>query len=235
MAETEDVWKAGAQNFMRIEHTSQKRVLHPRLAKLINDHAPASMLDFGCGDGRILELLHPGIDIAVYDTSPAMIDMVTDRMGDRLKGIYSASEEIPRAAFDLVLMTMVVICLRDRKELDDAFALISEVLAPGGTALVATSHPCFRQYEFSNFHTSFGRGQHLDYLAQGLPFQVTLEDSPEQTITFTDHHWSFSETLNSIIRSGMIITEVIETPDDLDHPRAHKGLPAFLIIQATKP
>ena len=100
---------------------------------------------------------------------------------------------------------------------------------------MATSHPCFRQYEFSNFHTSFGRGQHLDYLAQGLPFQVTLEDSPEQTITFTDHHWSFSETLNSIIRSGMIITEVIETPDDLDHPRAHKGLPAFLIIQATKP
>lgn len=235
MAETKDVWNAGAQDFMRIEHTSQKRVLHPLLARLINEKGRGKLLDFGCGDGRILELLRPEIEISVYDTSPAMINMVTTRMRKRLQGVFSTPDHITPAAFDLVLMTMVIICLKDRDELDSAFNLISASLVSGGEAIIATSHPCFRQYEFSNFRTSFGHGQFLDYLAPGLPFQVTLEDTPNETITFTDHHWSFSDTLNSIIRSGLVIQEVIETPDDMSHPNANKGLPAFLIIKATKP
>lgn len=234
MGETKDIWNAGAGQFMGIEHTSQKEILHPRLAAMVNQCAPGRMLDFGCGDGRILDAIDPAIEISVFDTSSAMLQLVQEKSGPRLKNIYAHVEAIPPGYFDLVLMSMVVICLRDQAELDGAFQTMARVARPGADVVIATSHPCFRQYDFSNYHTSFGRGQELDYLKPALPFKVTLEDSPSATVTFTDYHWSLSDTVNAIARAGLSIVEMIEPPDDMRHPRANKNLPTFLIIKTKR-
>lgn len=234
MDETKDTWRKGAGTFMAIDHTSQKVILHPRLAAMVNECAPKDMLDFGCGDGRILTAIEPSIGISAFDTSAEMLRLVRTRSDVRIKHLYSEAEAIPADAFDLVLMSMVVICLRDRAELEGAFRTIARVSKPGADVLVATSHPCFRQYDFSNFHTSFGRGQELDYLKPGVPFKVTIEDSPIESVTFTDYHWSLSDTVNAMAKCGLSIVEMIEPPDDLKHSRANRTLPTFLIIKAKK-
>ena len=74
----------------------------------------------------------------------------------------------------------------------------------------------------------------MEYLKPALPFQVTLEDSPTSTLTFTDYHWSLSDTVNAIARAGLSIVEMFEPPDVMQHPRANKNLPTFLIIKTKR-
>lgn len=73
----------------------------------ITEHfpAPCRVLDFACGDGRVLtHLMDAGYEVEGYDTCPAAIERLKAHRPDAI-----ASTKMPRRKFDVVLMLAVLI------------------------------------------------------------------------------------------------------------------------------
>ncbi len=227
-----NIWSENAKKFMMLEHTSQKNILHPLLAKLINNENPELMLVFGCGDGRVLKMIKNETIIDVYDINREMLEFAECNAGERIRRYYNDITQAPTNQYDIVLLSMVLVCIGNPKEYYDVLSNINRVKKVTGKVIIAVSHPCFRDRRFSNFSTSYSDKQPFKYLNDGEPFDVTIEDQMPPSVAFTDFHWSLSFTVNKIIEAGMQIISIIETTDDLNHPNANIYQSPFLIIKA---
>jgi trans-aconitate 2-methyltransferase len=91
------------------------------------------VLDAGCGTGRVtaalLERLPRGEVVAV-DGSPAMIDAVRERLGDRVEAFVADLQDLELdRPVDAILSTATLHWVPDH---DRAFARLRDALAPGG-------------------------------------------------------------------------------------------------------
>ena len=227
-----DIWSANSSKFMDVAHTSQKKILHPTLAKLINEQQPSNLLDYGCGDTRILSLIDKKIAVDVHDINIEMLELAKLKNGKRINNYYQSKELIPTGHYDVVLMSMVLVCIKSEEEYLKVLQNIQTSKKETGRALIAVTHPCFRDRWFSNFHTSYSESYPFKYLKEGEPFDVFIEDETPPSVAFTDYHWTFSFTLNAIIRAGMIIERVIETPDDESSSNYNDAFSTFLVVVA---
>lgn len=216
---------------MSIEHSSQKNVLHPQLSKIINSSKCKKLLDYGCGDGRLLKLIRKNIKISIFDSSPQMLEIAQKNLKSRISEVYYKVEEIPKHSFDCVLISMVLMTIKKQKDVNRVLSKARESLKHSGFALIAVSHPCFRQYRFSSFSTNVNKNKKFNYFKEGFPFLVDIHDNPQRKIVFEDYHWSVSNTINMIIKSGFIIDEVIETKDDIKSENYNSKYSPFLIIK----
>ena len=109
-----------------------------RLAQEIAAHAPAQVLDIGCGTGNYAHALQQltQAQIVGVDPSPGMLaqarqknPLVSFRQGD--------AERLPcdAGAFDLVYMTDVI---HHIPHIDGLFGEVRRVLKPGGAACIVT-------------------------------------------------------------------------------------------------
>lgn len=227
-----DIWSANASRFMNVIHTSQERVLHPTLARLVNEQQPSKLLDYGCGDTRILDLIDKRSVVDVHDINVEMLELAKFRNGRRISNYYQAKEQIPVDYYDAVLLSMVLVCIGSEAEYLEVLRSVERSKRKEGRAYIAVTHPCFRDRAFSNFHTSYVEEQPFKYLKNGEPFDVYIEDEMPPSVAFTDYHWTFSSTLNAIIQAGMNIERVIETSDDPSSPDYNDAFSAYLIIVA---
>lgn len=229
---SKNIWSEDALSFMKVVHHSQKNVLHPSIAELINLQNPERMLDFGCGDGRLLKMLNKGPLIDLYDKNPEMTEMALANTGEIINHAYYNIKEIPDDYYDAVVLSMVLVCIDNKPEYAEVLNKISQAKKNKGLLYIAVTHPCFRDRYFSNFNTSFGRTQEYNYLKEGTPFNVHIEDPEPPDVSFTDYHWTLSFTINNIIKEGMNIKRIIELPDDYKHDKPNKNFSTFMLIIA---
>lgn len=230
----EDIWSSHPDSFMKVRHSSQEHVLHPTLARLINEQQPNNLLDFGCGDGRILTQIDPQIVVDVHDCNEPMLSLAKQRNGARIRTCFLLRDQIPSSQYESVLLSMVLMTIDNEAEHQSVLKSVTRILRDGGRSYIAISHPCFRDRQFSNFRTSFGSEQSYEYLKLGTPFTVYLEDDAPPQVAFIDFHWPLSYTLNGIIEAGMSITNVIETSDDSSSLSFNSEVSPFVIIEAEK-
>ena len=226
------IWSENAVCFMNVIHTSQKNVLHPMLADLINEQDPERLLDYGCGDGRILQSLNRSINIDVHDINEEMLELSKHKSGNRIDSYFLNRDEIPANAYDAVLLSMVLVCIDNETEYLDVLKKIKTNKTETGRVYIAVSHPCFRDKKFSNCYTSYSKEQPFKYLNDGEPFDVFIEDEMPPSVAFTDFHWSLSFTLNKISEAGLSVEKVIEPSDDKLSKDQNPFFPLFLIIIA---
>jgi len=107
--------------------------------------APRSILDVGCGTGRLLRCLaerFPGADLTGVDASGEMIATARAALGEvgRATFVQGYAEHLPfgDASFDLVTTTMSFHHWADQPA---ALLEISRVLVPGGAFLLADALP----------------------------------------------------------------------------------------------
>jgi ubiquinone/menaquinone biosynthesis C-methylase UbiE len=218
---------------MNVEHTSQKNVLHPKLAEYIFRFKSNKVLDYGCGDGRLLKLLNKNTDIDVYDINNEMLDLAKAKLGDRVDNYFKQVSQITSKTYDCVLLSMVLVCVDNEHEYLSILKNIKRVKTDIGKVLIAVTHPAFRDRDFSNFKTSYSKKYKFEYLDEGVPFEVFIEDEIPPKVAFTDYHWSLSFTINKIIESGLKIEEIKECMDDINHPKFNSNHSPFLIIVAS--
>lgn len=230
---SENTWVQRAAAYTEVQHTSLRRVLHPRIADIVNRASTARVLDYGCGDGRLLHLLREDLAIDVYDQSPVMLELARRRSGARIARVFRTTGEIPQASYDVVVLSMVLVCIADEVEIDRVLSWCRNALRPGGVLVVGVTHPCFRTEPFSDFRAAYADGEPFRYLCDGAPFTVTIDDGTE-SIMFVDYHWSFGHLANALIRNGLRLTQVIEAPDDAQHPKGNPLVPPFLILTGTR-
>src|SRR4051794_20681439 len=111
----ESFWNDGADRFMGIQHLSQERSLHPVLSKLIESCPGEKLLDYGCGDGRILKRLSERWTIDAYDPSSQMRAIARHKVGSRLRRLAADLKEVG-GAYDVILLGMVILCIPEESE-----------------------------------------------------------------------------------------------------------------------
>ena len=229
-----EVWTLGARDYVSVEHTSRARVLHPAIAEIVSRADGTRLLDYGCGNGNLLSFFDERWVVDVYDSSTAMREFMREKADSRVEHIIDAAVDIPVRAYDVVVLSLVLVCIGDESEYQEVIHNCYNALRNGGTLVLAEPHPCFRPERFSNYQTSYAEGEPFRYLDGGVPFEITLEDERSPAISFVDYHWPLAFTLNALSRMGFRLVETVETPDDPQHPRRHPFFPPYLILTCTR-
>jgi len=228
-------WIDNSTDYTELLHTSLKNVLHPMTVKVINESKPKKYLDYGCGDGRMTEMIDKEIPISLFDISEEMLEQAERRLTNRIEKVYRNISEIPANTFDVIVLSLVFVCIDNDNDFTTAMQTISNSLAINGKAIIALTHPCFRQYSYSDYFTAYTNDKPFEYHQNGEPFEVTIHDeSKKLSVTFTDYHWTLSYTINKMIQTGLTIEKIIETEDDKSVSGFNKQFPPFIILIANK-
>ena len=206
-------WINSPEAYTSISNESKEVILHPFLAEVINSNNFNKILDYGCGDGSLMKLLKSNTQISLYDNSQKVLDIAKENLANLDPIIFRHIEDIPNNNFDCIVLSLVLMTISHEKEIASVLRSIYKSLKVNGMSLIAITHPCFREYPFSTFHTSYTKSN-FNYLENGQPFSVTLEDNLNgNDITFTDFHWSLSHTLNMIVKEKLMIESIHEIKD----------------------
>ena len=116
------------------------------MAQLIADRQPQSVLDYGCGDGRLAEwLTREGIRVTGYDLDPAGIEKCLNRGG---QATYGGTELRVRllagsAHFDVVICSRVLCTIVDNSEFEAVLRDLRQFVTDSGAVFVAICNPFY--------------------------------------------------------------------------------------------
>lgn len=228
---TDGFWRnAGkAQGFFSIDSTERETLL-PVVADTIRSLRPETVLDYGCGDGYVHTLIGKDIRKYLYDINPEVLQQALDlRQQFNCTGI-SKQENISDDSFDVILLSLVLVCIPTLEEQACILKTLHRAMHQNGRLVFVTPHPCFSQYSFRPFHTSFVNS-HFPYMEEGIPYTVTMHEGASTT-TITDYHYSLTAITNLFADNGFRMERMIEVADkDLqDRNPFNEHLPPFMII-----
>ena len=154
-----DLWSAVYDtdgNILQALDTIEMRLLLPDLLSRLPHQQAWKIVDLGCGTGRnsmqVLDV--PEATIICLDASPKMLEIAKRRLGERMTALEDASTKakafqaivydmlssspLPPSALDAdVLISTLVL---EHIPLFEFFRTLSQILKPGGFALVTNMH-----------------------------------------------------------------------------------------------
>lgn len=222
--------------YSSVINESRKLVLHPLLAELIKQKKGIKLLDYGCGDGSFIRLLNKNIEVSLFDISNVVLSTAKKKLKEYSPTIYYDLASIPKNHFDYVVFSLVIMTIGNKKDIKESLTNIHSLLKPKGEALIAFTHPCFRQQIFSTFQTAYSEDKNFNYFKEGDKFKVHLRDSQsDNSISFYDYHWTLSTTMNLIIEAGLSLTEIIELQDKADKDKFYNSnFSPYMILRCCK-
>jgi|SRR5690625_1397 len=199
------------------------RVLRPWIGSAVRD--AATILDVGCGSGRLSETLRAkGAQVTGVDPSSRSIALAKswDPGGDYHVGtLESFSAANPGARFDLAVANMV---LMDAPDLDGLLGGVAR-LVHGGRFAATIAHPAFWPlYLGYAGNEAFSYGKEIFVEA---PYVVNNKRFGSAT---THVHRPVSRYISAFAQAGMTITRMEELRGT--EPRAEFPFPRFLAIEA---
>ncbi len=228
-------WQDTPFDYASIELESRKTILHPYLLNQLRKGNYKNILDYGCGDGSLFDSWQGNdCEITLYDISIKMLEIARNTFKARRNvKVIDDIKLIEEKSQDAVVLSLVLMTVESIEIQEDIFRQIKRVKKDDGLLLVAITHPCFRQYAFSTFHTAFSKGREFDYFKEGQQFLVELTDkSNNKTVEFLDYHWSLGTTLNIISNAGFILMHCEELHDEqADGGGCNPYFPPYLILQ----
>ena len=190
---------------------SRHRIVFPWLAKAILARTPASVLDYGAGDGQFLISLLEAFRgmLLYYDPSINCQQKVRANAALRNVQVCPSPQSIRPSSIDVVVSIAVWMTLSSHDECIQYLRGMQRILRAGGTAFIAVTHPCFREEKYSTFWTEF---DNTNYLNGGVPFKVTLSDDLNK-LTILDYHWNLSMMTKQAVEAGFRILAIAELKD----------------------
>lgn len=140
-------WVVNAATWTRAvrrgEILSRVRVTNGAILEAINDCAPATLLDLGCGEGWLTHhCTRQGIAVLGTDAVAELTTIAAEDAPDGARFRTLSHQQIGAGSlnerFDVVVANFSL--LGDRS-LDELFAALPALLAPDGSVLVQTLHP----------------------------------------------------------------------------------------------
>ena len=204
-------WTKDADDFHEIDNV-EKNILLPYVAEIINNMIPKKLLDFGCGSGYLASLIKEGIEISLYDINSDVIDEYKQWNISNVVVPIKDKRKIRDNYYEVVVQTSVSMCVPTIEGIREIFTTNYAALKNGGTLVVVITHPCFLQYHFGHYYTSFNY-DNFNYLENTMEYQVYMNQPDKSPIVFTDFNWNLSTIINEIIKTGFTLTKMIEHPD----------------------
>lgn len=206
--------------------------LHPELLKMLGNIRGKHVVDYGCGEGKLLEeLLARGAIVHGYDISSTMIEEARERIGGRgeLKAIKSGKMPLDGGSVDCVVSNLVLMMCPNMQIVENIFKEAHRVLKTEGRWIYCVTHPAFSEHDFTTYRNIFLGG--MDYFREGQPYQFVLKKKDGREITaesFIDHHYSLSAYLNLLPKTGFRLEEFREVPVE------GNKFPPYIIIKGRK-
>ncbi|MGA1980766.1 MAG: methyltransferase domain-containing protein [Sedimentisphaerales bacterium] len=209
-------WTEHPLLYTLLKQDSRRLVLHPYIRDTLEKLGCKRIFDYGCGDGSLFDDWKIDLEeVCLFDTSEFMLDKAKEKYGERKKfSIVKDVESVPTNHFDGVVLSLVLMTIPSIREQQYIFQQIKRIKTTSGTCIVAVTHPCFHNYEFSTFKTEFVNGRSFEYLNQGQPYSVELTDKSKNVIVdFKDYHWPLATMINLIVSAGISIRKAVELND----------------------
>jgi SAM-dependent methyltransferase len=209
----EEFWYENAEVYSNEKFEINELGTHPTLIDAFERYEKdwTKILDYGCGDGALIEKLKRRFDFSLFDTSAVMLEIATKKLGSLDPTVYRDANEIPTNTFDCVFLSMVLVCVDTEQEIDFIVRRILETKRPEGYVFVANPHPCFRDRSFSSYFTEYSIGRGFNYFNEGDRHKLLIRDKPME---FYDYNWSMSFVLNKFVKVGLQLVEMIEVKDN---------------------
>lgn len=219
---------------------------------IIPDLKGKRILDLGCGTGRfsfLFEELKPSQIIAV-DLSEEMIEIgkkTAEEKESIIQFIKNDIENLSAVTSNSIDLIFSSTTLHYIKNLNNIMDEISRILIPGGTCILSVIHPVYSAcYPVSHNNGDFPKDEDWDvkYLDKSIRayIQPWIEYNPEieNFLSYSYHH-TMSDYINSIVKSGLQIKELLEPmpPEDWkeNSPGRYYGFietPTYAIFRAEK-
>jgi SAM-dependent methyltransferase len=230
----DNFWQSGSAGYAAVESESRKQLLHPTIAGLIGQDAGVRVLDYGCGDGSLARLLNKECELGLFDISENMLLLAEQHLKDYAPVIYRDPGAIPHDYYDYVVFSLVLMTISTKEEIKKTLSIIRSALKANGTAIIAITHPCFRQQRFSTFRTAYTQGKEFNYFREGEPFEVLIRDEgTAHEVRFHDYHWTLGTTIDLLAQSGLPLARLIELPDLPARPGGYANVLAspYIILE----
>ncbi|RLQ92772.1 class I SAM-dependent methyltransferase [Planomicrobium sp. Y74] len=165
------------------------------------------VLDIGCGSGHSLAYMKEqgAAELWGVDFSEKQINTSNETLKGLQANLHCAAMEedvgIPKDYFDIVYSIYAIGWTTD---LDSTFNLIYSYLKPGGYFLFSWDHPLYAHLHSENGFISLNGS----YQAEGM---TRYENFKGEDAPVVIPQRKFSTYLNSLIKSGFTIEEVVET------------------------
>jgi 2-polyprenyl-3-methyl-5-hydroxy-6-metoxy-1,4-benzoquinol methylase len=231
-------WDASAEAWvalMRRGSWGRTHVVDPAMQARIAGRGFRRALDVGCGEGRVCRMLQShGIATVGIDPTVALIAEARrqDPDGD-YRVVTAEAFDASEGDFDLVVSCLSLIDIPDFRA---AITRMADVLAPGGTLLIAN---------LSNIASAcIGQGWVND--ADGAPLHHPvdryLEEFPQWVewagIRVLNWHRPLSAYMGALLGAGLRLA-AYEEPDavggDPQMAARHRRAPYFVLMEWTKP
>jgi SAM-dependent methyltransferase len=202
---------------------SRHLVVFPWLIDAVLRQEPASVLDYGGGDGKFLAELrrHFAGELWLYEPSRALAAKARRLLKGANVRFCESPRSLPDGTLDVVCSIAVWMTLPGYEACLDYLREQHRLLRSGGAAFIVVTHPCFREERYSSFKTRF---KDEGYLQAGIPFEVEVFDR-DSRVHFTDYHWNLSAMLRQSKEAGFSLSDLTELPDVADgNPRGSPWL-----------
>jgi 2-polyprenyl-3-methyl-5-hydroxy-6-metoxy-1,4-benzoquinol methylase len=211
----------------------KRHLVNPHVLRLLGELRGRRILDAGCGEGYFSRILAAaGAEVTAVEPGRALIDRAIELEAQRSQGIRYIEANLTAlpdlgGPFDAVLCSMVLPAIPDWRP---AMRSCVEAVAPGGTFIFTTNHPCFEQLWTT--WREHGAYQTSRYLQE---YDLSLQHG-------WDRHRTISTYLNEVAALGCRIREIVEPGLDpavaessgIEGIESYVHLPNFLIVAAER-
>jgi 2-polyprenyl-3-methyl-5-hydroxy-6-metoxy-1,4-benzoquinol methylase len=231
-------WDASAAAWIAIQGETgdfgRVHVLDVPMLALVDERAPARMLDVGCGEGRFCRMLAArGITTTGVDPAAALIARAKALHPDGDYRVAPAETMIVEASvYDMAICYLSLI---DMPDLDAALARIVAAIRPGGHLLIAN---------LTAFNTAAVELGWVKPLIgePSFPIDHYLEERPRRTtwqgVDIINHHRPLKRYMQALLGHGLLLTHFDEPPatgGPPDKRDRYNRVPNFHIMAWRKP
>jgi SAM-dependent methyltransferase len=223
-------------------HYYHQHVIVPNLTRLLDLHPQDSLVDFGCGQGFLADVVQVSRYLGL-DAAPTLIAQARQRRHPTAYEfeVQDVTKKLHRSGQERFSHGVFVLSLQNMEHPDWALKTAAELLQPGGRLVVVLNHPCFRIPRQSGW--GIDERSKLQYRwvnRYRSPLKIPIEMQPgnhRSKVTWS-FHYSLHDFAQMIAAAGFSINNLEEWTSDKESEgkaakmenRARAEFPMFLAL-----
>jgi ubiquinone/menaquinone biosynthesis C-methylase UbiE len=201
-----------ADNCSKYGDINKEVLLTPLILQMLGEVVNTTILDAGCGEGFLSRLMaERGASVTAVDYSRKLLEIAKERTGGdlRIDYLHANLEHLDMLNDDTFDSVVSCVVIQDVPDDQAAIKEIYRVLRPGGTCILAISHPCFSS-DGGWVRDSTGKKLYwkIDNYFYERGFEIPLfPDSDTNPIGF---HRTLTSYYRTMVGAGFMVEDLME-------------------------
>ena len=241
-------WDFHANTYVELPDVSNIEVNYQAIFSHIEDCSGKTILDYGCGEGRLSNSLEKmGAKVVGVDISLPIIELAKKKSGQlRTKVSFFHMNEnnldfINSGFFDIAISNLVFMMYENKQHIIESMKVINRVLKRNGRFIFVITHPCFIERGGHDYRNVFPEEGFI-YTKESYPYKFILQDSNGNEIdnNYHDYHYMLSTYLKIMIQAGFSLSDIDELTyskkiiEQYNIPSTYQTFPISVLVEARK-